>query len=327
MIIAFELSAFLTFVASVLAATLQGDLNLFKASRFKDSTRRFWIKVLDRLILGLSDQQLISGISIMIIGYIKLCSIATYHVYVIQSLAMFSSSAHLASVTSLRRYFQDHPAVARIRIVCMLVFALLLSATLLMLGTGVPKNIGIGAPNNVGNGSSRSLGTQCPMLCYLDHQRHFTVDQSLGIVMVLLLVLSYWSALAYVFPNANVVFTTWLLTRPLITVEALLQAIPGGNHGHQFHERFMHSKLWFPSLYVTFSCQSSWWLISFIFSIVIRATKRPATDGSEEGWGFGQILALLMMALPLLSAIEVFFGTFESKARNISIPREKSDGI
>jgi hypothetical protein len=260
------------------------------------------------MILGFSDQQLITGISIMVIGYIKVCSISTYHFYIIQTLAMFSCSAHLASVTSLRRYFQEHPVVARLRISFMLVFALLLATALLMLGIGITER----------NENPMSLGSQCPMLCFMRDNQSVVTNRLIGVIMVLLLLISYWSALAYVFPDANVVFTTWLLTRPLITIEALLQAIPGGRFGHQFHERFMHSKLWFPSLFVAFGGQSIWWTVSFAFSVVIRATKRPAESGSAAVWSFGQILALLMMALPFFSAVEVFYGQI-NKLYNSSV--------
>jgi hypothetical protein len=301
-IVAFELSAILTFAASLMAANLQGDLYIFSNSRFSDATRRFWIKVLDRLILGFSDQQLVTGISIIVIGYIELCAISTYHFYVIQTLAMFSCSAHLASVTSLRRYFQYHRTVARLRILLMLLFAVLLSTALLMIGISLRKG------RSPVSDSSSLPASQCPMLCSLEVHDGLTIDRITGIAMILLLLCSYWSALAYVFPDANVVFTMWLLTRPLITIEAILQAIPGGRYGYQFHERFMHSRLWFPSLNVTFVCQTIWWMVSFAFSIVIRAIVRPQQNASGGDWSFGQILALLMMALPFLGAIEVFFG-------------------
>jgi hypothetical protein len=114
------------------------------------------------LILGFSDQQLLTGIAIMSIGYIKLCSVSTYHFYVIETLAMFSCSAHLASVTSLRRYFQDHPTVARLRILFMLFFAILLSAALLMMGINLRKSA-TGFPSISGS----MAPPQCPMLCYL----------------------------------------------------------------------------------------------------------------------------------------------------------------
>ena len=51
-------------------------------SSWAQRTKLFWIRVLDRLILGFSDQQLVTGLSILLIGLIRICRISTYHFYV-----------------------------------------------------------------------------------------------------------------------------------------------------------------------------------------------------------------------------------------------------
>src|SRR2546429_5681837 len=128
--VAFNISALLTLVSSIIASQLHGDLPpicLPKAFRRTSSTRDFWVIVLDKLILGLSDQQLVTGLAVLTIGLGRIRLISTYHFYVIQSLAMFSCGCHMASVITLRRYFQEHPLLASIRLGAMLIFAIILS--------------------------------------------------------------------------------------------------------------------------------------------------------------------------------------------------------
>jgi len=127
--IAFVLTASVTIAASLLTSSVYGDINLLWKPRFKnEASRRRWLRVLDRFTLSLSDQQLITGTTGLLIGYIKLPhGISVYHFSLITNLAMFSCSAHLASVMSLTRYFQRNPQVAWLRICLMILFALLLS--------------------------------------------------------------------------------------------------------------------------------------------------------------------------------------------------------
>jgi hypothetical protein len=103
--IAFNFSAFLTTGAALVASVLYNDIPLPFIIRISERRRKFWVSVLDRCILGLSDdQQLVTGISILTIGFTNLSrDISAYHFGLITSLGMFSCSAHLASVISLRR--------------------------------------------------------------------------------------------------------------------------------------------------------------------------------------------------------------------------------
>ena len=72
-----------------------------------------WRKILDRLVLAFADQQLVTGISLLVSGYVKGSSdmqglwhyIDGAHFSLIVYMSYLSSSSHLASVLTLRRYF------------------------------------------------------------------------------------------------------------------------------------------------------------------------------------------------------------------------------
>jgi proteasome lid subunit RPN8/RPN11 len=57
----------------------------------------------------LSDQQLITGASILIIGYMKHCTITQYHFYIVSLLGWISFTTHQPTVTILQKYLIARP--------------------------------------------------------------------------------------------------------------------------------------------------------------------------------------------------------------------------
>ena len=85
---------------------------------------RDWIRtaiILERIVLSLSDQQLLTGLAMVIAGVWNHCTITTYHLALVDDLAWFSVSVHLASVDVLRRYFHSHSTLRNWRVAFMLV--------------------------------------------------------------------------------------------------------------------------------------------------------------------------------------------------------------
>lgn len=79
-----------------------------------------WTKAATAALLTYSDSQVITGIAILLAGYWQLRSgISLHHWKVISNLAWFSSVTHLATLTSLRKYFQQRPTLAYCRTTAM----------------------------------------------------------------------------------------------------------------------------------------------------------------------------------------------------------------
>ena len=96
---------------------------------------------LQSAVLTFSDLQVLLGISILVSGHSQLhCGLAVYHWQLIVDLAWFSSITHLTTLTSLRGYFQERPALRLGRMVCMVVIAVMLSAALGSTGHGAPAS-------------------------------------------------------------------------------------------------------------------------------------------------------------------------------------------
>lgn len=84
----------------------------------------------------MSDQQLVTGLSIMISAYSRLnCGIPIYHWKLIATTAWFSSATHLATLLFLRQYLQRNRCLWYVRLVLMTVLVVMLAVA--MVPTGV----------------------------------------------------------------------------------------------------------------------------------------------------------------------------------------------
>ena len=75
------------------------------------SKRQIWKGALLQLILGLSDQQLVTGMAVLISGYARHCDINVYHFEMVGDLAFLSSLTHLVTIHTLREYFMEQHSV------------------------------------------------------------------------------------------------------------------------------------------------------------------------------------------------------------------------
>jgi len=65
--------------------------------------------VLQKVVLQLSDQQLLLGIAMLFAGLYQRCTITEYHFSMVRNLAWMSSSVHIATLVVHREYLQDTP--------------------------------------------------------------------------------------------------------------------------------------------------------------------------------------------------------------------------
>lgn len=86
-------------------------------------------------MLSFSDQQIVTGIAILISGYSQLRGgLAVYYWQLTVDLAWFSSVTHLTTLTCLRYYFQERRLVKFVRLIFMAVMAGMLSCAVASTG-------------------------------------------------------------------------------------------------------------------------------------------------------------------------------------------------
>lgn len=103
-------------------------LRRFKILNISHEKRKFWRAVVEKVILSLGDQQLLTGIAILVSGMIRHCTISVYHFAIVSDLAWFSSYVHLLSLFVLQDFLRDRPQLRNWRVCLMLVMFVLLFA-------------------------------------------------------------------------------------------------------------------------------------------------------------------------------------------------------
>ena len=282
--ISFIVSAFFTLVASTAAAYLHGDKLWLKIDsngqsymqRFDKCTTSSWLRLLDRLVLGLSDQQLVSGIAILLIAIITRCRIATYHFQLIMDLGTLSCATHFVSVVSLRTYFRKYLTAAITRIVAMVFFAALLVTGSFLTGRSTPRD-----------------QLKCIASCRAKNAR----DTRFWLYTTL------WSICFII---------GYIMTLVLLLGEACLR----------ISERSalqIRSLKWLGLLMCCHTVSMS--LGSGCLPLILnRSYSAKVVKESEGTWTFGQMLALLMIALPFLTTIQAYIGRrFSSSHENVHL--------
>jgi hypothetical protein len=64
-------------------------------------------EAVEEFIVTLSDQQLVTGLAILIAGFVK-CDISVYSFENVSAIAWFSCTTHLATLTILKRYINSN---------------------------------------------------------------------------------------------------------------------------------------------------------------------------------------------------------------------------
>lgn len=91
-------------------------------------------EALKKFVLTLSDQQLVTGVAILVAGFANWCTMSVYELNMVVALAWFSSATHLATLDVLRGYFRQNRVVRNWRMIGMVTIVLLLIAGLLLTG-------------------------------------------------------------------------------------------------------------------------------------------------------------------------------------------------
>jgi hypothetical protein len=100
-------------------------LVLHANSRNEDSR---WREIIEGVILSFSDQQLVTGLAILVAGYYEMLNnnLSLYHWNIVVYLAWMSSAVHIASLTLLKDAFNKRPMLRNIRVAGMLALLILL---------------------------------------------------------------------------------------------------------------------------------------------------------------------------------------------------------
>lgn len=192
------------------------DKIIIDAIRRKSPTAssQTWEVALHRAVLMFSDQQIVTGIALLVTGYAQLPhGLSAIHWQMIIYLAWFSSITHLTTLTLLRQHFSNNPAARLWRVVLMFIMITMLVIALLPTGDGLW----------FGTKHSDNLYTAgVPAMCYFRRlvarsSDRFTwkTDQTLSMVLsIAVLLVSYLTRLVKMSSKATSLIKLWGNQRP-----------------------------------------------------------------------------------------------------------------
>jgi hypothetical protein len=319
--------AILTTVVSVFAACLDealvADKRFFPSwlngglrahlSKHKDDNHNrrcrlmFWRKVLERLMISLADQQLVTGFAILITGLI------VYHEHfdgahftLVVYLSCLSSSSYLAAIITLRQYFLDNHALAKLRILCIWAFAILLALAIPM---------------------SKAFGpfSLTWFLVLKPDRNTIAARLILNYLSVWQVLWFFWTGIWHISPlekqeSYKAIFkrafkiVAW---NPICQIMCCHSSAEGKARWKKYtlYPRRVLRYLIFLTPFSVFVLQ-----IAFAtFSVVMALAQKFVPSGPEPNscslrskeeneMGYGQILAILLLVLPIIATVEAYKG-------------------
>ncbi|KAF2751502.1 hypothetical protein M011DRAFT_523466 [Sporormia fimetaria CBS 119925] len=266
-----------------------------------------------RLVLGFSDTQLVTGLAIVTAVLVNHCRLKYHEVAIADALIWFTASCHVATLQLLREYFYDNPVVRNWRMIGIVVLPVLL---------GYLEVVLILADGNAAR----------PIQCAMDgttiwsELEFFTFVKDFGPFLILLSTYLYNTAALFFDPrsmprgyaffpppagllgsglsNLSKAEQHQLYTQSCIQVTVLdaQSALSGWTFRLRTVRSFRRSLL---SIFADVS-----YLLSYaVGSIVDLVWSEPLeTTGSTRRMGFGQVVPLILLAIPALLAAETYNG-------------------
>ncbi|KAF1952419.1 hypothetical protein CC80DRAFT_596516 [Byssothecium circinans] len=254
----------------------------------KDKRRR-WARNTQQLILALSDQQLATGVALLVATQMRICKLTSYHYRTAVLLTFVPISVHCLAIRTLA------PTVAIPRS-----FAMLVHAGLLIFGYVRVYSGGVGSVN----GSQRA-DVRWPISCTLP------VD-----LQALKLSKTNWPELG-VGDSDRKVSTMFLSILIIMIVGNLTYTWRRLRKSDEQSDSVMgKAEDVFTSFFLNFAVA----IASIIFSIAsvlkLRAQVRPYLESNEDDWSFGQIMAILLLVVLLFLVLESISDTSKASSGN-----------
>ncbi|KAG8527848.1 uncharacterized protein KY384_006764 [Bacidia gigantensis] len=292
-----------------------------------------WASSLQTMILMYSDQQLVTGLAILISGYAQLSQgISCYHWQVIVYLAWFSSITHLTTLSFLRQYFRENTAARYWRAILMAIMVAMLGIALLPTGDAQWDKM------------SYSNAGALPVLCTFKrlssqssepgYEFNFIASPTM-ITSIMVLSLSYSTRLIK-FSQHSSTLRNMIRTKPgQVIKRALAKSIHKAKQGkkrilwrlaHLFLETLYVELRAILDIYESLLWEILWlgfglgWGTSRLLLIRDFGRKARADDEKNKDFGFGQILPVVLLALPLFSLGQNFY------EKRKSLNRESEQG-
>lgn len=270
-------------------------------------------------MLNLSDQQLLTGLSILIAGFATHCSISAYHFSIVSDLAWFSSNVHLSTLTVLEKYLLERKGVRNWRVVSMICMGILLIANNAMQGHQAWYE-------------SWSFDAQCLFDSLVGNWGGW--PGYWAEVNIALIVVFYPLQILLLFDTTSKFIDEWLWMRPLKRMNKAVRTsseLVSSSRSTLMKLRYQCQRFIYKvaravyilvaaflgSRTVSYALDLFWFGYGFWNIICDRESAADQMDGSENSLTFGQMMPLLL----LCSTIFVFKEAYEGEIPDLETPQ------
>ena len=281
--------------------------------RITKERKDFWRPIIERLILLLSDYQLLFGVAILIAGFWKHCSISVYHFSLVVDLAWFSNT-HMTSLSVLKVYLQERKALRNWR-VCIMVMMLAMMLVAIILASNIHW----------------AANKPCPAQClFSEPDKNFAATNPYFFALILHYTTSIWR----VFDTSAV--DKYLLSQPKEALRRNAQRAKRQNSNLSkrsvvWIETVSGLRQWvivclirvylglaalLGSMTISLYYDMLWFSLGVAGILLGRDIPSSDMNGDENRLNFGQIVPMLMLASIVLTFKEVYTGMDENSSLN-----------
>ncbi|KAL3420583.1 hypothetical protein PVAG01_07028 [Phlyctema vagabunda] len=228
-----------------------------------ETLKKSQVKIARKLLLSLSDQQIITGIGIQSVGLAKRDSIVPYHFFIIWMLSSISTATHSAALLALFNDFKRDWVLRWLRHFLMFVNLALSIISGIFILLDITKQI---AP---------TLAIACVWNESETSPRSDVTMSIVGTIAVMVAQCVVFALAVWYLHSPN---QKWVQTLRLVSMLVLIAIGVGAT------SRIM------------------------MLSQAFGTPPVNLSDSGEKDWSFGQLLGLLLLLLPLMSAVEIYRG-------------------
>lgn len=257
-----------------------------------------WTDTNLKMILLFSDQVIVIGIAVLIAGFQKSQTLSIYHFEIILWEAWLASNCHQVTLLVSQEYFLSHPTILAFRLIAMTIMFVMLFVTLSLFAV---------APNGA---YSLDSGIHC---LWSDNT---TTPRPDAIIALLLLGVNYTARLMKAFERPAAWSRLWFREKPSALLKILYnRTANGGNIPWWNIIPFWIFVVYCLGRAVYDMCESRvfqllWlsWSFGYGCAKLIMTRDLAPKDYQESDWAFGQILAMLALAVPVLGLPQIYYG-------------------
>lgn len=269
---------------------------------------------MERLVMALSDQQLLVGISILIAGFASHCSISVYHFSIVFDLAWFSSNTHLASLGALQICLAERPSLRTWRVCLMLITLIGIAVATILQGhqrwytsSNSPAHCLFNdLPGNIHGPGAKGMAIRLTLLMY---GYSFAITRlyhapALGFV--------FWEKPASNLQNSRTGIKHFRPPKFFISgLKACFVVLTLGPTGLVLivaRKLYTGVFICLSSMLANLCFDVAWFAYGLWNIINNRKIAAQWMDGNENAWGFGQIMAVLLLSSVILTLRDLHAG-------------------